>query len=462
MPVLRRPPDTPRRRGLPTWVLGAALLATAAGGYLIFASVRDAVADWRLTGDLPYHVDSLVAQEPGSAPHFSDTPQPWDGKERVTLLLMGTDHRAGESDAPRSDTLILLTLDPARMTAGILSIPRDLWVEIPGFGHAKINTAYYNGELYELPGGGPALAVQTVEAFLGVPIHGYVVLHFDAFERLIDEMGGIDVDVAAPINDPEYPDCCYGFEPFYLPAGRQHLTGHDALRYARTRHDDDDLARAGRQQQVILAVREKVLSLNMLPTLVTRAPSLLSTLQDGVATSLSLDDLVALALLAQQVPDESIRSVVIDYGYAEPATSPDGLYILRPFPGEIRRLRDELFGSTGPITPSPEQDLAALAHQEAARIIVQNGTYTDGLASATATYLTSLGLNVVDAVTAPERGDYGYATTVIQDFAGKPYTTRYLADVMGIAPGGLLSGNDPQARADIIVIVGNDWVVPAA
>ncbi|MCF6278130.1 MAG: LCP family protein [Anaerolineales bacterium] len=120
----------------------------------------------------------------------SDLPEAWDGASRVTILFLGLDQRDtdAEVDAPRSDTMILFTMDPVSKTAGMLSIPRDMWVNIPGgFDYGKINTAYALGEAYKLPGGGPALAVQTVEKFLGVPIQYYAQVDFHAFEESIDD-----------------------------------------------------------------------------------------------------------------------------------------------------------------------------------------------------------------------------------------------------------------------------------
>ncbi len=119
--------------------------------------------------------------------------KPWDGAARVTILLLGLDYRDWEArdKYSRSDTMILLTLDPLTNTAGILSIPRDMWVAIPGFKHGKINTAYYLGDAYQLPGGGPALAVKTVESFLGIPINYYAQIDFQSFVRFIDEIGGV-------------------------------------------------------------------------------------------------------------------------------------------------------------------------------------------------------------------------------------------------------------------------------
>src|SRR5690606_1108907 len=108
--------------------------------------------------------------------------QPWDGASRVTALVMGLEFRDWEAgEVPRTDTMMLVTLDPLSNTAGMLSIPRDMWVSIPGFDNAKINTAYYLGEIYKLPGGGPGLAMKTVEEFLGVPIDYYAQIDFYAF-----------------------------------------------------------------------------------------------------------------------------------------------------------------------------------------------------------------------------------------------------------------------------------------
>ncbi len=127
---------------------------------------------------------------------------PWDGGGRVTILLVGLDFRdwSDQKDYARSDTMILLTMDPTTRTAGILSIPRDMWVAIPGFQHGKINTAYYLGEAYKLPGGGPGLATKTVEQFLGVPINYFAQIDFGAFVRFIDEIGGVTVDVPNQIT----------------------------------------------------------------------------------------------------------------------------------------------------------------------------------------------------------------------------------------------------------------------
>ncbi|MBT7818181.1 MAG: hypothetical protein HN672_02390, partial [Chloroflexi bacterium] len=133
------------------------------------------------------------------------TAEPWNGNDRVTLLLLGLDYRdvsSGET-ASRSDTMILLTIDPISKEAGMLSVPRDLWANIPGFNPGKINTAYYLGDIYKLPGGGPKLAIDTIEQTIGVPIDYYAQIDFSTFERFIDLIGGITIDVKTPLRiDP--------------------------------------------------------------------------------------------------------------------------------------------------------------------------------------------------------------------------------------------------------------------
>ena len=153
----------------------------------------------------------------------------WQGTEPVTVLLMGADTRPSERGnwRPRTDSLMLLMADPVNKRASILSIPRDLYVDIPGYGLYRINTAYFLGD-------GP-LAVQTVEYNLGVRVNHYVMIEFDVFTTLVDEIGGIDVYVPRTIYDPDYPNMSYGYDPFYIEEGLQHLDGQTALKYVRTR-----------------------------------------------------------------------------------------------------------------------------------------------------------------------------------------------------------------------------------
>jgi LCP family protein required for cell wall assembly len=209
------------------------------------------------------------------------TPIPWDGSTRVTILLLGLDYRDWEAGlgAPRSDSMILLSVDPLTKQVSMLSIPRDLWVEIPGFTHNRINTAYASGEGNRLPGGGPALAMRAAEALVGVPIQYYAVIDFSTFERMIDEIGGIDVLVMERIKIAPIGRLAQWLDP-----KAYHLDGAQALAYARVRKaTGGDFGRAERQQQVAMAILDRVTGFDMIPTLVAKAPTLYQELSTGCA-----------------------------------------------------------------------------------------------------------------------------------------------------------------------------------
>lgn len=378
---------------------------------------------------------------------------PWDGAGRVTVLLLGLDYRDWEADedAARSDTMILLTLDPQSKTAGILSIPRDLWVSIPGFQHGKINTAYYLGDAYQLPGGGPALAVKTVEQFIGVPINYYAQIDFAAFVRFIDEIGGVKIDVPAPITIDLLGTGAKTKKK--LQPGVQVLPGEWALAYARNRYTENgDFDRAARQQQVIMGIREQILRVDMLPTLISKAPDLYNELSSSIRTNLSLDEVIRLALLAQTVPDESIKRGIINKDNVFFGNSPDGLSILIPIPDDIQNLRDEIFatsGSIGPQLPGSPQDQMKT---EAARLAVYDGSGDPSLGGRAVEYLRSLGANVTQTGAA----NRAYAGTTIVDHTGNPYIVKYLVELLRIAPANIYVEFDPNNAADVELFLGTD------
>jgi LCP family protein required for cell wall assembly len=396
-------------------------------------------------------------------------PPPWDGASRVTILIIGLDYRdwlaAQETPEiqgpPRSDTMILLTIDPISKTAGMLSVPRDMWVNIPGgFGYGKINTAYALGEAYKLPGGGPGLAMKTVENFLGVPIQYYAQIDFGAFTRMIDEIGCLDLDITETITlDPiGKHNTVYDVKP-----GRYHLCGEFVLAYARARYTEGgDVDRARRQQQVIFAIRDKILSLDILPTLVAKAPVLYQELSAGIHTNLSLDDALKLAMLARQISMENIKKGVIDYSMMTIGTSPDGLDIFKPIPDKIRELRDEIFGG-GALSPMATGDQAQLLRDEGARVAVLNaGSGIAGLAQDVSDYLTSQGMNVVligNTIDHPEFPIFYYTEgyTTVVDYSGKPYALRFLMSLMGLGSGQIQLKYTPNSPVDVVIFLRGDW-----
>ncbi len=264
---------------------------------------------------------------------------------RVNILVLGIDQREGVTDPARTDTMLLFTLDRQANAAGMLSINRDLWVKIPGGQReGKINTAHFLGEVEHAPGGGPALAMQTVQATFDVPVQYYLRLNFTAFEKLIDLIGGIDLNVPETIDDPNYPDAAFGYDPFHIDAGWQHLDGRTALKYARTRATPgSDLDRVKRQQQVILAVRDKLLKEKRLPQLVTQIGSLLSLYSGSIQTNLTPGQLQELIEFAARIDRDKIHAVTLDEQSIEEYFTPDGQDALLLRPGAIERIRDQLY-----------------------------------------------------------------------------------------------------------------------
>ncbi len=473
--------SSPKRRPqsrikLPIWaigILGIILLVILVGSSIwLFRTVREMTSAWEVTNPdfgsveeprTPDQANNDSANAPETNNNSlpinlnADSVQPWSGQERVTILMLGIDQRCEEDGPTHTDSMMLVTVDPVGLSAGILSLPRDMWVEIPSVGVDRINQANYYGEIYDYPGGGPALAVDTVEAFLGVKIDYFAAVNFDAFVEIVDQIGGIDIVAPEAITDETYPDRCYGYDPFQIEAGDQHLDGQTALKYARTRATfGGDVDRAGRQQAVVLAVRDRVLSLNMLPSLITKAPALWQTLQDNVRTDMTLEEAMQLALLVQEIPRSSIHTSVIDYDYVYAETTPDGRQVLVPNRDNIRQLRNELF--TAPVIPTPEiQNLPALMAAENARVAVFNGTPVFGLAGDTEAFLKSQNINIAaignaDAAT--------YRTTQIIDYGDHPNTQRFLIQLMGIPPLNVSSGSSPDGDYDLLIILGSDWHVP--
>jgi LCP family protein required for cell wall assembly len=462
-----------------TWIIvGVTLVLAVIVGYLVFNTVRKVVTGWASGAPSPFGFSvnatnvALGTALPGETPLpivLEETAPAWDGTERVTILIMGLDFRDWESGngPPRTDTMMLLTIDPVAKTAGMLSIPRDLWVEIPGFEHNRINTAYFLGETNRLPGGGAELAMKTVENVIGVPIQYYAIIEFSTFEQMIDEIGGIDVLVKQRVKISPIGRLSRWLEP-----KPYHLDGAEALAYARARKTEGgDFDRAERQQQVALAIRDRIIGFDMIPTLVAKAPTLYQQLKTGIKTNLidpsappdqlvkQLQQVISLGLLAMEIDPSTIRKGVI----APPdmvllSVLPTGAEVLKPIPDQIRRLRDEIFTSTSAITPSISvDDPLSAAILEEARIAVLNGAGIEGLASRTAQYLEGLGLNVMEVGNA-DRLDY--VRTLIIDYTGNPYTRQYLMDLSGLTESQILRQSAPNNDTDIALILGSDWSLP--
>ncbi len=445
-------------------LLAAFLIAALATAYMTFVLVRSLVAAYfpptkPKVAAPPAAVATSVPVDPKLLtkplqPKDGPGPKDWDGKSRFTVLVMGLDYRDWQDNPggpSRTDTMILFTVDPATRSAGMLSIPRDLWVNIPGYDPAKINSAYFIGGAEHIPGGGAGLAMKTVSEFLGVPVDYYAVIDFTAFEEFINELGGVQVDVPEEITvDPIGPHNTVTLKP-----GPQMLDGPTALAYARNRYTaGNDFDRAQRQQQVIMAIRDRILNLNMLPTLIQKSPILYQNLTSGVYSNLTLQQVISIAWLVAQIPQENIKRGAIGPDQVTEGWSYDGQQILEPKSDEIRALRDQVFSTDSPIQPLlPTGDPKVMSKNENAKVSILNGTTTSGLAARTKDYLVSQGINV----TATDNAQQVYDTTTIIDYTGKVYTRQYLAQLMNVKPDNIFSRYDPNSQVDIAVLLGSDW-----
>jgi LCP family protein required for cell wall assembly len=273
------------------------------------------------TSQHPVSGTGSVAVLPAVAPTSLPTQEP-DPNEPINILLMGIDTRP-DQDVTRTDAMILVHINRKAGRVSLLSIPRDLWVDIPGFGPARVNAAYPIGERRLGKGYGGALARETVSNLVGVPVHHFVLVDFEGFKKVIDTIGGIQVNVPKPINDPNYPTEDYRTISLHFDIGVQSMDGTRALQYARTRHADSDFGRNQRQQQVLMAIFQRVRELGILSQL-TNIDSYTSALRDYIRTDISRSDMLRLARIAADLKTDSVQRYAIGpdmiVGLEQPAT----------------------------------------------------------------------------------------------------------------------------------------------
>ena len=376
-----------------------------------------------------------------------------EGDGRINILVLGIGGQ-GHDGPNLSDTMMVWSLDPKTKDVAMLSIPRDLYVQIPGYGSSKINAANAYG--------GPALAEQVVEKVIGVPIHYYIVVDFSGFKQAVDAVGGVDINVTKALNDPLYPcDSENGkYCPIYFPVGMTHMDGKHALWYSRSRETTSDFDRAARQQQVIVALRAKALSISTL-TNPAKISSLIDAVGGHVKTDLSLSDIEKLAGYAKDVDPTKVVNKVISAGADASGNDADllvGGLDLVPGAGwiELPKLGTYMYRDIQDFVKNIFVDHYVV--DENALIDVQNGSGITGLASQVVTSLKAAHYNVG----APTTASSHYSKTVIYDYTGgkKPYTINYLQTRFGVkaqvvtvtspAPSGTVN-------PDIRIIIGSDY-----
>lgn len=380
-------------------------------------------------------------------------------QDRVNILLLGQGGKKHEGGL-LADTIMVASIQPSTNRVALLSIPRDLQVAFYPSPTTKIPSYYKINS--STSRGGVTLAIEKVEEVTGLSMHYYMLIDFDGFRDVVNTIGGVDVVVDNAFTDREYPDYKFGYQTITFKAGVQHMDGERALQFTRSRHGNNsegsDFARARRQQKVLEATREKVLSASTLLN-PAKMNGLMNDLGDHVSTNIEIWEMARLAGVAQSVDTSAIVNTVID-------TSPNGLLVMDggwivPRAGlgvydEIHALTETIFDASAQadqidsVSSSALAELQKSAIAEKAQIVVQNGSSVNGLASKTATQLTNEKLSVEKVGNARVKT---ITTTVIYDISqGKDTATaQYLASLLDAE---VVQSTVPSA--DSLVRVGSD------
>ena len=454
-----------------TWFIALAMLPVIAGIVislylanilrLSYNAYQDIHED-PVTDRVRYRVNPEGTPEPVPTNEAELVVPDWDEKDPINILLLGVDSRPedDEESPPRSDTTIVVHIDPETKQAAMLSIPRDLEVHIPEFGLDKLNAAYPLGEANAdtIEGGGATLVAQTIEANFNIPIHYYATVSFEGFVEIIDTVGGVIVDVEAPLTDNQYPNESLGLTRIHFHTGLQKLDGREALRYVRTRHGDNDIRRGDRQAQVLSALQGQALDLN----LITRAEELLNALSDTFRTDLDHSQMLALANLGRQIDMSAVQKVNLwDAGMLSEYTAEDGTFYFIADWDAVAGLLQQPFGlvtmaDEQAATPPPDDGEAGggtpTEPQLDVPIIVENGTDIPQLAGNAAQMLFEAGFDAVWPSDAPGLT----ATTIIYDATNDAVTAQFVADTLGLPNAEIVPASDGDG---ITVVLGAD--VPA-
>jgi LCP family protein required for cell wall assembly len=399
--------------------------------------------------------------ETGATGTPAPTLPPWDGKERLNVVLVGSDARPGDTSF-NTDTLIVVSVEPKTGEVAMFQVPRDM-VDVPVPANArrvwgstyggKINSWFtQNRKRADLwPGGSDqARGMNALKALLGelygLDIRYFALVNFTGFQKVVNAMGGVQVNVQIPVAESKYPQPGGALKRIYIPAGPQHMTGGEALIYARSRHRATDFDRGRRQQRVLLSLREQ-----MNPqAIIANLPELVDALKDSVKTDIKPKDLPKLLSLASSVDTKNIRSFVFAPPFfgAEPLGDSRG-YIITPFLPRIRRAVDQAF------TITPEQ----LARRErleteGASLWVVNGSGRAGIQVPTSDFLEYQGINA----SAPRRQTTSrpaHTEIVVYNGAAEriPGTIKYLESRFKTT---VTEATDPRVTVDVVVTLGAD------
>jgi LCP family protein required for cell wall assembly len=406
----------------------AALAIVCVSLVAFYAAAYRGSAPW---AGLAAKVFAPVANTPLLSLPKESPPPAWTGSDRLNVLLLGIDTRPGDPSR-NTDTMLVLTIDPVNKTAAMLSLPRDIYIDRPGLLTDKINAAYAIG--------GPELAKRVVEDLLGVPLNSYALIDFDAFTRIVNSVGGVIVDVKRPVRDEAYPTADFGVERIEITAGPQLMDGPLALRYARSRHESTDYSRAARQQQVVAALRQRLVEGDLIRSL----PVIVDSVGSAVQTNFDPANILPLARFGTGIDGDAIRSEILypcggDYPHCELSFSGgDAGFFLIPDRAKVRDFAAAMFYD-------PQ------VKAEHATVEIRSAGARSGVAQSIADRLSERAFNV-SIVT---NGTAGRSAVLVRNSA-KRYTAAALASQLGGLPVDALPSGE-QTSADIVLRVGMDF-----
>jgi LCP family protein required for cell wall assembly len=412
----------------------------------------------------PDPIESLEPITPAPSPVGTAVPNvsipPWDGQERLNILLIGSDQRPGDGGS-NTDTLIVVSVDPVTKQVAMFSVPRDtVDVPVPAgparnlFGRVyagKINSFFMAVRNREdlFPGTNRTRGYNGLKAIMGeltgLDVKYFVEVNFEGFRKVVDAAGGVTINVQVPVVDDNFPSGVGRSRRIYIPAGLQHMTGAEALRYARSRHGSDDFDRGARQQRVLLSLREQVDPNDLIP----RLPALVEALQSAVRTDIPVDQLDELLGLAASVDTRNIRTLVFTppFYQQEFLSSPRG-YIIVPNVARIQKAVRDAF-SDDPLLAEERDVLSA----EGASVWVLNGTSEARRGARLAGYLEYHGLLASSPRQKPEGAIPADTKIVVYNGAEtrSAKTIAFLEETFGVTA---TTEIDPEVRADITVTIG--------
>ena len=368
-----------------------------------------------------------------------------NGQETVNFLLIGSDRRF-PTGSTRTDTMVVAILRPHEGQVSLISIPRDLWVSIPGYENNRVNTAYQLGISTGYPGGGPGLLKDTIQYNLGIRIDHTAMVDFNGFSQIVDTLGGVDIPVSCSYTDWRLIDP--GYDPqnennwylYTVNPGVIHMDGDLALWYARSRQKSNDFDRGRRQQEVLRALFVQALQAGTL----TRIPELYNNLKDSVETDLGLGDLLQLSLYAPSMTNADIRSYYIRPPIVNSWITNGGAYVLSPNQGLLQQMLTEALSAS-----------TKVVEKQSIVIEVMNGTSIAGYEALATSRLNYAGYET--RIIPSDRQDYAHSVLIDKTSVQDRNISNPILNVMGMLQNSVIPAADLNSSSQYLLILGYDY-----